>query len=152
MSHRPKETSASPTLDANYRHSGTQSVLQRTPLLIDGLLNGSFNNLKWQVWIPSSSKLQPSRKSEIYLLRVSLIVTASSSSVITIDLDVGGTLIYRNSFQPMELVDSLNVLVFPVFAGANFLEKGGILNVSATSQVQLKNSGLYIVRLSPAAI
>lgn len=140
----------SPTYDANIRNSiesEPQVVTVRSRLKLDGQLTGSFSHFPSNVWEAATSRILVSKEGEIYLARVSLIPSSLIPTILTIDLDLGGLVIYRKSFQPLSLSGDLVVETFPFFTSKTFVERGGTINITASTRTEIRNASLYLIKL-----
>lgn len=130
---------------ANYRNSKLQIVTARTPLQIDGLLP-SFNKMGWEVWDSAASKIHPQKADEIYRARINLKVSSSSSCVVTIELDLAGSILSQWRFQPMSLNEDFNSGLLQFYSGDRFVKEGATLFVDATNYIEIKETSMHLVR------
>lgn len=133
---------------ANIRNSVSnepQIVTGRSPLIINGLLEqGSFNRLSPTIWNPITSKIYPIKEGQDYLARVTIAATSDAPTVITIDLDVNGLIIFKKSFQPTSWDRDLNVETIPFFSSANMVTYGAALNIAASVPTKITNPSIYL--------
>lgn len=134
---------------ANYRNSTTQTVnINRAPLLVDGLRSLSFNKMPFPVWDADNSKIRPPKSDELYLVRINLKSTATTSTVISIELDVNGAVLASINFQPKQMTEAFDSGLMMFYAGSNFVNNGGTLFVWATDEVSVSETSLLLVRLA----
>lgn len=136
---------------ANYRHSKKQVIRGRTPLLIDGLLGGSFNKMSWNVWDAFGSKIIPQKSDEIYHARINTVISSPQSIVISIELEVEGSIISQLRFQPMSLVKDFNSGLMQFYSGDRMVKSGAGLFINPSNpnvDIEIEASAMHLVRFA----
>lgn len=140
---------------ANYRHSQKQIIRGRTPLLIDGLLSGSFNKMSWEVWDKVNSKIIPQKIDEIYHARINTVISSSQSVVISIELEVEGSIISQLRFQPMSLVKDFNSGLIQFYSGDRMVKLGATLYINpsiSNIDIEVENTSMHLVRFATSEV
>lgn len=140
---------------ANYRHSRKQIIRGRTPLLIDGLLNGSFNKMSWEVWDKVNSKIIPQKADEIYHARINTVISSPQSVIISIELEVEGAIISQLRFQPMSLVKDFNSGLMQFYSGDRMVNGGAILYINPSNpniDIEVDSASMHLVRFATSEV
>lgn len=136
---------------ANYRHSKKQIIRGRTPLLIDGLLSGSFNKMGWDVWDKVNSKIIPQKADEIYHARINTNISSPQSVVISIELEIGGDIISQIRFQPMSLIKDFNSGLMQFYSSDRMVKNGAALYINPSNpniDIECDVTSMHLVRFA----
>lgn len=137
---------------ANYRHSKEPQIVRGRQLLkIDGLKEGSFNRMGWEIWDKANSKIYPKKIDEIYHARLNLEVSCPSSSVFLVGLQIGTSVISAFKFQPMKLNRDFNSGILQFFAGTIFVNEGATLFIEPSDpniNIEVWDASIHLIRFA----
>lgn len=140
---------------ANYRHSVEPQIIRgRQPLKIDGLKEGSFNKMGWEIWNSNNSKLYPKKIDEVYHARINLEVSCPSSVVFLVGLQIGSSVISAFKFQPMQLTRDFNSGILQFFAGSLFVDEGATLFINPSDHninIEIWDASMHLIRFATEA-
>lgn len=148
----PKVTGA---VHANYRHSKKQIIRGRTLLSIDGLRSSSFNKTGWNIWDSANSKITPLKADEIYHARINTIISSSQNVVISVELEVDGSIVSQLRFQPMSLTKDFNSGLMQFYSGERMVADGATLYINPSNpniDIEVEEASMHLVRFATESI
>lgn len=116
-----------------------------SPLILDGLRNGSYSNFGYEVWL--NSRIYPKKLRENYTLRFRcLLDSATPGNVLFTWLRIPETnqVLYKKPWAAMQLIGEVVTEEFTFYSGDNFVIHGGMIGVSATSNCEIYEPSLYL--------
>lgn len=146
----PASLQMASNVDAYFQDSGKniQTVLEKTIIKIDGLHPDSFSEFSWKIWDAATSKIHPVKVGGKYTARVTFTAICEAPTVLQIALDAVDFTIPAEPVQPFNLGESRKAVTISFFIRKNFISSGLKLCISASAPTQIKDAGLYLVRLA----